>query len=110
MVVMGESSREIPSHMKKKYYVVEEGIPMPSVSRSSREFPRTHASPNRFRKDVYPFSEMRVGDSFLIPRRDVVRGGVVASASRQWSVRRELGWVFSVRRVDDGDIRCWRIK
>lgn len=71
-------------------YAIEKGIPVPH--------PR---SPRQVR---YPFRQMAVGDSFLIPSKD-------AFACVQQSVRgaaRSKGMKASVRKVAGG-VRVWRV-
>lgn len=71
--------------------------------------PIATAMPIRPRK--YPFAEMAVGDSFLVPQdplvnRFVMRNRVRASA-RKWHLR--TGFVFSVRlSPTEGGYRVWR--
>lgn len=54
---------------------------------------------------VYPFKDMQVGDSFLLPK-GISSASVRTQASRNG---RELGRTFSVRKTPEG-FRCWRVK
>lgn len=51
----------------------------------------------------YPLRTMEVGDSFLVPI-DVVES--VRSAANNVSTRTRAK--FTVRRLEDGTVRCWR--
>lgn len=53
----------------------------------------------------FPFQEMEVGDSFLIPQ-EVPRMTVCVAAHR---FGKDKGLKFSVRMTPEG-YRCWRIK
>lgn len=54
---------------------------------------------------IYPWREMEVGDSFLVPT-DTKSASLRVIASRNG---RELGRTFSVRKTPEG-FRCWRVK
>lgn len=72
---------------------IEKGVPCPYSGR--RDGPQ------------YPFSEMEVGDSFLIPKEMNyinVRYGYFSFVHR-----RGLDWKFTVRKTPEGH-RCWRIR
>jgi len=51
----------------------------------------------------YPFSQMEIGDSFLIPQDYMTR--VRAAAHRHGERTRTK---FTIRRMEDGSYRCWR--
>ena len=72
------------------YYEIEKNVPMPKT-RISR----------------YNFGLMDVGDSFLVPFKD--RNNVRTAAS-QFSRRNKLKSVFTVRKIDNDNCRCWRMK
>lgn len=55
------------------------------------------------RRVAYPFEQMEVGDSFVIPDGEREKCRMAAYA---WGKRRNLRFV--VRLDDDGDVRCWR--
>ena len=57
--------------------------------------------PNR-----YPFDEMQVGDSFVVPPK-IARNTVSVAASR-YGEKHQMK--FTVRRMDDKTLRCWRIE
>ena len=82
-------------------YEIDKNVKMPE-ERSIRR--------DRGNRKKYPWSEMRVGDSFLVPYTDISRdirqlthGGI------QWAQRRGLDWQFAQRRLENG-IRVWRTK
>lgn len=55
----------------------------------------------------YPFRDMKVGDSFVVAA-DETAGTRVRSASRQYGLRHQMR--FSVRRMPNGDWRCFRVE
>ena len=57
--------------------------------------------PNR-----YPFDEMEVGDSFALPP-GVARNTVSVAAGRYGE---KHAMKFTVRRMDDKTLRCWRVE
>ena len=58
-------------------------------------------------KRKYPWLEMEVGDSFAIPEG---RHESVRTASAAWVLRHpERDMRFSVRKLEDGTYRCWRV-
>jgi len=68
---------------------IEKGIPAPKANRGART--------------LYPWREMEVGDSFLIPfATDGKRRGIYSCASR-------LGIKIATRTVEGG-VRIWRIE
>lgn len=72
-------------------YKIDKGIPM--------------AKPRSVRQRKYPIGEMKVGDSFLVPERDVFAN--VAQSVR--NVGAEHGFKIASRKTSDG-VRFWRIK
>jgi hypothetical protein len=52
------------------------------------------------RKTKYPFREMEIGDSF------VARKNAISAAQTHSARHKEK---FSIRRIDDDNIRIWRI-
>lgn len=68
---------------------IESGVPIPE---------------NRGIQAKYPFSEMKVGDSFFLHNAKI---GKISSAKAHWE--RKLGAVFAIRTVDGG-VRVWRTK
>lgn len=72
---------------------IEKGIPVPSNGT----------------KGEFPFHEMDVGDSFLVPEG---RKRSVSSAACYYSGPRGKGSgkKFAVLRQKDGSYRCWRLK
>lgn len=76
-------------------YKVESGIPMPSRKAHNAKF---------------PFKEMQVGDSFLVPfdgeDEGTVRSRIASNCTHQ---KRRIGRQYATRKVDGG-IRVWRVK
>ncbi len=74
---------------------IEKGVPMP---------------PSRKTKMEYPFSQMQVGESFLIPSEGAearLARSRVESAAR--TAGRRLGAKFTVRITPEG-VRVWRVE
>lgn len=72
---------------------VETGVPIPPAGIKRKQ---------RKPKGVYPWKHMKVGDSFLVPDREV---GAMNSAATQYANR--TGTKYVVRALDDG-VRVWR--
>ena len=53
----------------------------------------------------YPFAQMAVGDSFLVPLG--TSRFAVGQAAKRYGV--EHGVKFTVRQMPDGSFRCWRL-
>jgi hypothetical protein len=63
------------------------------------------------REQLYPFSEMEVGDSFQFPSERMPSVSNAAQAyKRKAKLKRNVSLQFAVRRVQIGTHRCWRIK
>lgn len=80
-------------------FQIDTSVPIPPLTRPSRR--------------VYPFDEMKVGDSFFVSTKDagerIRKRQTVASAARKWSKEQgEEPPVFTTRQVRNG-VRCWRI-
>ena len=78
---------------------VDKGVPLPPASVVGRARRR------------YPWRELNVGDSFLVPIR---KGQTVKALQRQIgsladSIRNRSGMRFTVRQADDG-VRVWRVE
>ena len=69
---------------------IESNIPIPR-NKSGREM-------------KYPFKLMEVGDSFLVPPGSDNKVRICAHASRK-----QTGYNYTVRKMEDGTYRCWRI-
>jgi hypothetical protein len=54
----------------------------------------------------YPFDEMQIGDSFIVPP-ELSRNTVSVAAGR-YGDKHQMK--FTVRRMDDKTLRCWRIE
>lgn len=78
---MMKSRSEIP---------VETHVPLPT---------REH----RHHNAKYPFGEMDVGDSFVIPE-----GSELSCKYAAYAYGRRWGKTFAVRKQDDGRVRLWR--
>jgi hypothetical protein len=61
--------------------------------------------PNRSSR--YPFADMRVGDSFLVPFNDAKKINNALQAMHGYA--RRVGVKCTVRTQDDGSIRVWRV-
>jgi len=72
---------------------IDSNIPLPDMSAAGR--PR-----------IYPFEDMKVGDSFFIPKADR-KTALVRSASSRWTATHP-GWKLLVRQ-EEGGCRCWRV-
>jgi hypothetical protein len=58
---------------------------------------------------VYPFPDMKIGDSFLIKGEDTKRiQHNIASSYFVFTKSKQLTWRFTTRIVEGG-VRCWRI-
>lgn len=53
----------------------------------------------------YPFENMNVGDSFLVPEH--LKRSTITVAAKRYAEKH--GWRFSVRLTDDRKLRCWRV-
>lgn len=53
----------------------------------------------------FPFANMQVGDSFLVP--ETAKRSTVSVAARRYGEKH--GWRFSVRLTEDRKLRCWRV-
>jgi hypothetical protein len=73
----------------KPTIILEHGIPLPPI---------------KTRDEIYPFSQMNVGDSFLFPQ-DVSRARASSVAGLAGN---RLGMKFATRTCPDG-VRCWRV-
>lgn len=72
-------------------FIVEKGIEIPVVNVVGR-------------KRMYPVREMEVGDSFIL------NGDECRANSLRCVVQREQGKKFIVRKIEENQYRCWRIK
>jgi hypothetical protein len=75
---------------------IEKGIPVPTGIRGSR---------------VYPFKDMDVGDSFLVPVDEGGKRSIQSSIAQCSRRYRKVGKQFTTRFLKkEGGIRVWRIK
>lgn len=66
----------------------------------------------RGREAVYPFSDMDVGDSFLVGVSGDARAVQRRVASAASAAGKRLGYRFVTRQVNEGgevSVRCWRV-
>jgi len=75
-------------------FKIEKGVPQPT-KRGSKFY------------NSYPFREMKVGDSFFVPK-DSVNEASFRSAVAYFALRHQE-YRFTVRREDNGGLRVWRI-
>jgi hypothetical protein len=82
--------------MATPYYRVEPGVPIPQIvgPATMRGLPKPH---------IYPFADMQVGDSFLVPEGCGQRARQAATA-----FARRHGVKFLVAATDAGR-RVWRV-
>ena len=78
-----------------KMFSIDKGVPV-EQSKFSRS-----------RKSMYPFADMEVGDSFLVPDIDGKPKSVAPSAARFVKAAGNEGKQFVTRRVEGG-VRVWR--
>lgn len=69
-------------------FKIEKGIPAPAAKTSRR----------------WPFADMKVGDSVVIPAEKVM-----AARNTACMFGKNRGWKFTVRLQEDGTARCWRL-
>ncbi len=74
---------------------IEAGIPIP---------PHGAAGVPKRPRD-YPFAQMRIGDSFLVPEGEPPRRVAVAASTDSKTSRRR----YAIRTMADGRVRCWRV-
>lgn len=67
---------------------IEKGIPLP-VARSRK-------------KSIWPFDEMKIGDSFLMPKK------LSRASSNASNHAKKLNKKFACRKVDENNTRVWR--
>lgn len=53
---------------------------------------------------TFPFGEMKIGDSFVIPPH--IKRTTVSVAAKRYGER--YGMTFTTKKMSDGTIRCWR--
>ena len=57
----------------------------------------------------YPFSEMKIGDSFFVPFSEMKNRSVIALSASYHG--RKSNRKYRTQKTEDGNgIRCWRIK
>lgn len=74
-------------------WIIDQDVPLPSARAP--------------KKTKYPFAEMEVGESFLIPKKKTDN---CRSAANQFSRRHQPEWRFSVYKENEKQSRCWRIE
>lgn len=67
-------------------------------------------APGKYRKRLYPFGTMEIGDSFPLADNSYQEVDRVRAAAQEWQ-RRHSPMKFAVRQVDPTtkEYRCWRI-
>jgi hypothetical protein len=70
---------------------------------SKLELTRNYPLPQMRVKNVYPYKEMVVGDSFLVPNAKLQ-----IVCNNNWRVGKKLNMVFSARKEGEG-VRVWRV-
>ena len=88
-------------------FKIEKGIKIPQMQIRGYTF----SNGMRSKQLNYPFSDMEVGDSFIISNeysRDTMQRK--ACAPRNWAYKRKNGWKFALRKTKDNKIRVWRVK
>jgi hypothetical protein len=74
-------------------FKIEKGVPLPLPRR-----------PRRLAK--YPFANLQVGDSFLVP--GFSKNGQISGSLANWA-KAHPEWRFATRKVEGG-LRVWRIE
>lgn len=78
-------------------FMIEKGIPIP---------PDYRATKGRGRPARYPLADLEVGESFMVEgdsdERDRLKNAAAHAGRRQ-------GKQFSVRTIEPGQYRCWRV-
>lgn len=62
------------------------------------------------KKNKYPFSEMKKGDSFLFDKYTQRGMAIICQHANYFCKSRKPKWKFCTRKTDNGMIRVWRIK
>jgi len=62
--------------------------------------------PKRYKNSDFPFDTMEIGDSFFVPFEDLLTTRWHVSV---WNKKAENGKRIVVRKMKDGEHRCWRI-
>ena len=81
-------------------YKLQSGIPIP---------PRSNI---KERKRKYPFKDMQVGMSFLVPKKDAPNGIdklMTRMGAAAHSAGKVFGFKFALRKMPDG-VRVWRVE
>jgi len=75
---------------------IDKNIPIPEVQKG--------------RNIIYPFSNMEIGDSFLIPFEDAkfIQPGMVRVREAVYRAQKKFRFNFAIRKVENG-IRVWRV-
>lgn len=97
--VTAKVTRTKPNEPAQTYnYAVESGV---ILAARRRDF-----------TNHFPFSQMKVGDSFLIPKDDPLSKNPngVHYAVKMYSREVKVGFTVTTRKLLDGTRRVWRIK
>lgn len=79
-------------------FEIRKGVPLPAMA-------GRNAKPN-----LFPFAQMEIGDSILIPIKDYTSATVYSHRQR---ATKELGYRFATRKVKENDVTytgVWRVE
>jgi hypothetical protein len=63
----------------------------------------------RGRRTKFPWQQMKVGDSVLLPKKYKRASAIYASIAANWARKNEPEWKFITRTVEKG-VRVWRMR
>lgn len=81
-------------------FLIEKGLPIPEMLKKGRPLAGCNG--------LYPFAQMEVGDSFLVPFSPSRTSNPDVYSPLSHYMRRHPGKNFTCRKVDGG-LRVWRI-
>jgi hypothetical protein len=73
-------------------FEIQKGLPVPTTRKTGRS---------------YPFAQMAVGDSFLVP--DAKRSCPIGTNAINFTKKHQPTWKFTTRKLPEG-VRVWRIQ
>lgn len=74
-------------------WIIENDVPRPGLRKD---------------KDMwYPFPEMHVDESFVLP---IEKADNCRNAANMFCRRNEAAWKFSVCKINEKESRCWRVQ
>lgn len=82
-------------------FKIEGNVAIPEKKQGSIKVKRTYP--------IYPFKDMNIGESFEagVYSKDLMVK--ISNAARSWSIKRNNGWRFAVRKMDK-KLLIWRIQ